>query len=368
MTPDGLGLTKGFSTKVVVTIVSFRNAPDIVDCLRALADAGPEPAFEVFIAENGGPEAMDTLIHALATDNGPCRSAFETVVQSDPSMTARSCLFRLVRAKGTPDTFVHAAEMTENLGYAAAINAWLRPLLRQPGWDAAWILNPDTVPTPSALSELVSYSECKSRGMVGSCIIPTAYPDRVHMRGIAWRRVVAKTLAIDHHTPIAVMPNSDDVEARMHAPSGASCYVTRELIERIGLMDERYFLFFEDLEWGCRAKSIGEIGYAHRSIVPHKCATTIGLSNTRAASPLAVYLEIRNAIIFVRSRYPFWLPWTILMQIVHISRFGLIGSFSNMMVGYHGLLAGLRGERGRPDQMVRKHGHSLEILDDSSQR
>jgi N-acetylglucosaminyl-diphospho-decaprenol L-rhamnosyltransferase len=46
---------------VVVIIVGFRNAADIVGCLRSLSLATTEPPFEVFIAENGGAAASDAL-------------------------------------------------------------------------------------------------------------------------------------------------------------------------------------------------------------------------------------------------------------------------------------------------------------------
>ncbi|MGH6856136.1 MAG: glycosyltransferase family 2 protein, partial [Methylocella sp.] len=225
-----------------------------------------------------------------------------------------------------------------------------------PGWEGAWILNPDTEPTPSALAELVAYSVRRGRKMIGSCTTPTAYPGRVHSRGLAWRKLAAKTLAVDYHAPIAPEPDSDDVEARLTAPSGASCYVTRDLIEQIGLMDERYFLYFEDLEWGWRAKLKGAIGYAHRSVVPHKGGTTIGTTGGRSAlSPLAVYLETRNCILFVRDKYPAWLLWTILMQIGHATVFGAVGAFRNMVAGYQGVVAGVLGEVGRPDRMLKAH-------------
>lgn len=341
---------RNLAGRVVVIIVGFRNATDIVDCLRALADTHSDPSFEVFIAENGGPDAMDSLLVAL---DGLCLPQAEGGICSDPCRTLRHRQYRLPRADGSIGSSVHVAEMTENLGYAGAINAWLQPLLQLPGWDAAWILNPDTEPAPSALHELADYAEREHKLMVGSCIIATSLPQQVHMRGIAWRKLMAKTLAVDHHVPVAMEPNADDVEARVQAPSGASCYVTRSLIEKIGLMDERYFLYFEDLDWGFRASQLGGTGYAHRSVVRHKCATTIGRSAGRTASPLAIYLMMRNVIIFVRARYPRWLPWTILMQLVHLARFGLRGSVTNMLAGGRGLVAGIRGEVGRPDRMLR---------------
>jgi N-acetylglucosaminyl-diphospho-decaprenol L-rhamnosyltransferase len=336
----------GLLGRVVIVVVGFRNAVDIVDCLRALARAQPEPTFEVFIAENGGPAAMDALISVLSGNGSPCRAVSEPELPIESSTILRRRLFRLIRANDKLGSRVHVAEMTENLGYARAINAWLRPLLKIPGWEGAWILNPDTEPTPSALAELVAYSARRGRGMVGSCMTPTAHPDRVHSRGLAWRKLVAKTLAVDYYAPITPAPDPDDVEARLDAPSGASCYITRDLIEKIGLMDERYFLYFEDLEWGCRAKRVGRIGYAHRSVVPHKGGTAIG------SSPISSYLEIRNRIHFVRDKYPAWLPWTILVQIAHAAAYGAVGKPKNMMVAFQGLVAGIMGEVGRPDWIL----------------
>lgn len=340
-------------SKVVIVVVAFRNPSDVADCLRALAHARPEPSFEIFIAENGGTAAMDVLINTLVT-SGLCWTVSEPELPVELSVIVRHQLLRLKTSDSAVSSRVHVAEMVENLGYAGAINAWLRPLLQVPAWEGAWILNPDTEPTPSALAELVAYSKDRGKGMVGSCLISTSYPDCVHSRGLAWRKLAAKSLAVDYHAPIEPAPDPDDVETCLNAPSGASLYVTRHLITQIGLMDERYFLYFEDLEWGLRAKDIGCIGYAHHSVVPHKGGTTIGTSRS-TISPLAAYLEIRNRILFVRDRYPGWVPWTILMQFIHASSLGARGAFNNMIAGFRGLVAGVLGEVGRPDRILKDH-------------
>lgn len=341
---------------VAIIIVGFRNAGDIVGCLRSLAAATAQPPFEVLIAENGGAEGMAALHDALAEVGSPCQPIAD--LQPIVGVTDRcpEIDFRLQREDPAATTFVRVAEMPENLGYAGAINAWLRPLLNVPGWQAVWILNPDTEPAPSALFELAEHAARRNRGMVGSRITSSAPADRVRSRGLQWRKFTARTTTIDFEAASAIEPDPDALEARLDAPSGASVYITRDLINRIGLMDERYFLYFEDLEWGCRAKAIGMLGYAHRSVVPHKGGTTIGSASTRAGrSRLAVYLEFRNRILFVRDRHRLWLPWTVVMQMVYIATFITTGSFVNIVAGARGLLAGLRGEIGRPDQMLKSH-------------
>ena len=114
-------------------------------------------------------------------------------------------------------------------------------------------------------------------------------------------------------------------------------YVTRNCVERIGLMDERYFLYFEDLDWGLRAKRQGMIGHAHRSVVVHDGGTTIGGGRSRRGnSSLAVYLEFRNRLLFTRDHFPKWVAWTLLMEIVEIMEYARIGSFHNISGGVPG--------------------------------
>jgi hypothetical protein len=340
---------------VTIIIVGFRNAADIVGCLRALARLQPLPAFNIFIAENGGPAAVAALHEALVGEDGPCRAVLQAHAGPQAAAFPGSATFLLARDMAAA-TLVHVVPMPENLGYAGAINACLRPLLKLPGWHAAWVLNPDTTPRPTALLELMDYAETHHRGMVGSRITAPDHPDDARCRGLTWRKLTARTVAIGLHDAPGSEPEPHSTDAAMDSPSGASIYVTRDLITRIGLMDERYFLYFEDLEWGCRAKTLGELGYAHRSVVPHTGGTTIGSANKRAVrSRLAVYLDFRNRIIFVRDRHPGWLAWTVLMQLVHLASFAVNLSIANMLAGARGLWAGLRGEVGRPDHIMVGH-------------
>jgi N-acetylglucosaminyl-diphospho-decaprenol L-rhamnosyltransferase len=342
--------------EVAVIIVGFHNEADVIGCLQSLSVANASPSFDVFIAENGGDDAWQALHRALAAESSLCQALSEPDQTIGDNADAGARIYRLSRAAGHPETRIHTAQMPDNLGYAGAINAWLRILLGQRGWYAAWILNPDTVPTPSALSELADYARLHKKSMVGSRIVDPSRPAEVAIRGLRWNKIAARTTAVDRRASAAIEPNRGYIEAHLDAASGASLFVTRDLIERIGLMDERYFLYFEDLEWGYRAKALGALGYAHQSVVPHEGGTTIGSANTRAGSSrLSVYLEFRNRILFVRQWHRAWLPWTVLMQTVHVAAFMAAGSFSNMSAAARGLAAGLRGEIGRPDRILKSH-------------
>jgi len=340
---------------IPIVIVGYRNPRDVTECLEALRKSARDPAFDIYICENGGAAAFDALGSALTAPDSPCTA--DTSPELPPEAMGRFVRLRGLRLRGRPSR-VLVAEAGENFGYAGAINAWIRVLLPSREWPGLWILNPDTQPEPRALAELVAWSTTRRLGMVGSRIMPTAESGVIQHRGLRWRKLHASTEAVGYHAPVDHEPDPDALEARLDAATGASLYITRACLDEIGLMDERYFLYFEDLDWGYRAKNAkaGGIGYAYRSVVPHHGGTTIGaVSGKRERSQLSDYLEFRNRIHFVRVYHRAWLPWTVLMLLAWACRYGLAGAPANMRAALQGLFKGLAGETGRPDRIVNAH-------------
>ena len=332
---------------IPIITVGYRNPRDVATLLGAIAHMRPKPSFAVLVCENGGPAAFDALLLALAGDKGPCSSEAEEIALESPLLVRARRLS--LKGAGAP---VIGAEATENLGYAGGINVWLKIIAAEPGWEGVWIVNPDTAPEPDALVELVDWARARGKGMVGSRVMFGANAEIVASRGLKWRKWLASTRGVDLGAPASIAPDPADIEARIDAPSGASFYATRACIERIGLLDESFFLYFEDLDWGLRAKGACGVGYAYRSIVPHEGGTTIGSGRSRASSSrLAVYLGFRNRLLFVRKHYPAWYFWTVLMCAARAFEFLLVGSVQNFYSALAGLFAGLRGETGRPDHM-----------------
>jgi N-acetylglucosaminyl-diphospho-decaprenol L-rhamnosyltransferase len=337
------------NTPIPIVIIGFRNASDVTECLSALARARRDPAFSIHICENGGRASYDALIRALSAPTGPCAGP---VVAAPDAGTAFETACRLKLA-GDIDVTIGLAH--DNLGYAGGINACIEPLLRQPGWEGLWVLNPDTAPEPDALAELLAHARKFNKGMVGSRIMTPSEPDQVGSRGLRWNLWQARTIGVDKHASAAVEPDRLDIEARIDSPHGASFYVTRGCIDRIGLMEEGYFLYFEDLEWGLRAKAACGVGYAFRSVVPHLGGTTIGSGSGRKnRSELAVYLDYRNRLLFVRRNYPGWLPWSMLVDLAWSLEFVAIRSMRNFKAALAGWAAGVRGETGRPDALMKR--------------
>lgn len=333
--------------EVAIVIVGFRNALDIKGCLSALSSSSSTPDFDIFISENGGLDSYHLLIQQLIAPHGPC-------IPADPqAVSTTSCGNRFIEVQQlgmkTRSSRVMIGCAPANLGYAGGVNIWLRDLLNLPGWKGVWILNPDTEPGPTALAALIERAESARKGMVGSTILESGSSDLIRFRGgLSWQTLTARATALGLHTRIGDSFDLHAIENDLDAPSGASTYATRQCVEQIGLMDESYFLFFEDLDWGRRAKALG-LGYASNSIVAHQRGTTTGSANTPGGlSRLAVYLEHRNAIHFVRKHVPITIPIRFGVSLLCALRFLIHGAPRNCIATLEGLLAGLRGEIGPP--------------------
>ena len=238
-----------------IIIVSFKNQLDITECLAAISGQTGSGDLGVFVVENGGTAAFDALVEALAAPGGPCIEAASSKLANLASPGGRHlrCVV-LVTCRGYWPVVV--AEAPENLGYGGGINSWLERLWPYPEWDGFWILNPDTGPEPMALSALKAACVMQQCGMAGSTMVDFKYRDNVHTRGLRWRRWRGDAVLIDYGKHISD-PAAPGGAKAINSPSGTSIYVTRACIAQIGYPCEDYFLYYEDLEWGMRAKSAG---------------------------------------------------------------------------------------------------------------
>jgi GT2 family glycosyltransferase len=332
---------------VAVLIVGFRNPADLSACLAALTDAAIEPNFDVFICENGGVDSYQQVLQELLAPQGPCQPTDEPTI-SDTMNSGRFTDIRRLRFRTRPSN-VWIGCATGNLGYAGGVNAWLHQLQSLSGWKGVWVLNPDTEPEAYALAALVERAETGGKGMVGSTILDVERRGEVRCRGgLHWQKLSARAISVGLGEPLNGPYDLSAIEAAIDCASGASMYVTRQCLEKIGPMNESYFLFFEDLDWGLRAKSCG-LGYASASIVWHRRGTTTGTAKSLAKIPrLSTYLEHRNGIHFVCRHFPRTLSFRVAVSLLYAVRFLIHRAPKNFMAALEGVLAGLRGEVGQP--------------------
>ncbi len=260
--------------RVAIILVNYNGCQDTLECLRSL-DKLTYPAFNVIVVDNASSDHSETMIR-----------------QHYPTITV--------------------LQSGSNVGYAGGNNLGIRRALDQ-GADYIWLLNNDTVVDPEALSHLVQRMQQNPKiGMCGSTLLYYHQRDTVQVLGGA---TYNKWLGISSHLgmnePATLVHDSLEVERQLAYIIGASLLVSRTFLETVGLMNEAYFLYFEEIDWATRAKGRFTLGYAAQSIVYHKEGASVG--TTKLAMPKlkrlrSEYYSLRSRLLFTRSYFPEALP------------------------------------------------------------
>jgi len=199
-----------------------------------------------------------------------------------------------------------------NLGFAGGNNVGVRYALKN-GFSYVWLLNNDTVVGPKSLSALLECMNADaSLGMCGSTLVYHDDPSTVQALGGArfdFSRGIGTHLGIGEQ--VGILRDRNKVEAAIDYVVGASILVSRAFLEEVGLMDEGYFLYFEEIDWAMRAKGVYRLGWAPGSVVAHKEGSSIGSSHHSRPSSTALRYMYRNRLLFARrhTRYLFWSVW-----------------------------------------------------------
>jgi GT2 family glycosyltransferase len=174
-----------------------------------------------------------------------------------------------------------------NVGFAAGCNEGARHATG----DALVFLNPDTVVSPGALSELVRPLEDPAIGIVSARLRLLDRPEvlnsagnEVHVTGIAWAGLYGE--------PAETVDELRDVAF----PTGAAMAIRRELFEELGGFTEELFMYQEDLILGWRVRLRGlRVVVSPRADVYHEYEF--------GRNPGKHYLLERNRLVFVLSSY-----------------------------------------------------------------
>lgn len=226
-----------------------------------------------------------------------------------------------------------------NLGFAGGNNAGIREAARM-GADYAWVLNNDTEVDPGALSALVRCARSDERiGLVGSRIFYHSRPDVLWFAGGRYDRRTGRSF---HDGEGAVDAPEFRVRRDVEYVTGCSMLFPLRLIPETGLMDERFFLIGEELDWNRTIAGKGwRIVYEPESVLWHKVSASF------AAQPLSSwYYNVRNSLLFVSRHHPGWLPYA--LQKSARDWFYLVRTGNSASVEVRrGILDFLRGRFGR---------------------
>jgi GT2 family glycosyltransferase len=224
-------------------------------------------------------------------------------------------------------------ETGANLGFAGGNNVGIRYALDR-GADYIWLLNNDTVVDSNALTALVENAEADSKvGVVGSVIYYMHEPTRIQAWGGGR---VDLWLGISRHFDRPVSNEKIDYI------TGASFLVRTEVFRQIGLLDDCFFMYWEDADFCLRARRVGwKISVASMSKIFHKESASVGKSSLR----LDVYFNA-SAVVFFRRHAPIPLFPILIGVGARILKRIFKGDWKRVKAVLQGMSNGLVGTRG----------------------
>jgi len=184
---------------------------------------------------------------------------------------------------------VHLICNPNNLGGTGGFNAGMRFALEQNCYEYIWLLDNDARVMTTTLSELVKVAENDPEvGVAGSMIVNPDIQDLVVEFGgyISWENRIWKPYMRNEFIPPEGLPSTVEVDY----VAACSALVRMDAIQQTGIMDERYFIHWDDIDFCLR---IWEAGYkvvaVSNSMIYHEVE--------KESNPVLVYYDIRNGLL-----------------------------------------------------------------------
>ena len=199
---------------------------------------------------------------------------------------------------------IHFIQSKENLGFAGGNNLGIRAA----NGKYLLFLNNDTTVDHGFLEPLVAKFEADPRIGAASPKIKFSHtPDTIQFAGSSpLNPYTIRNKSYGYRMKDTGQFDSDKLTAFVH---GAAMIVPMEIIRKVGLMAESYFLYYEELDWVTRIKNAGyQLWYIHNSVVYHKESITTG-----KLSPLKIYYMNRARLLYLRRNIS---GWTFLVAII----------------------------------------------------
>lgn len=259
--------------KIAVIILNWNGKEDTLECLESIQNM----------------EQGTFNLEVIVVDNG----------STDDSVD------RITKFIDSEKSAIKLVENQENLGFAGGNNIGIKHALENEA-DYVMLLNNDTQVDKNLMTELLKAMEQnKNVGIVGPKIyFAKGYEYHRHRYKetelgriiwyagglIDWRNVYASHRGVDE----VDIGQYDKVEETAFT-TGCAMLVKKEVFGEIGFLDEKYFMYLEDVDLCLRARKAGfKILYKPQGIVWHKNAQSSG----QPGSPLHTYYLTRNRLIF----------------------------------------------------------------------
>lgn len=298
-------MTKDYDL-VYIVILNYNGWSDTIECLESILKLG-YPNYKIVIVDNGSSDGSVEKIKSWALGSIEPETSQQPLVNKHviPFVPKPVIIKEVNEFDSLSQDFDVALIITSNnRGFSAGNNIGIRYAVQDPLCNYVWLLNNDTVIPAETLQSLVDFHQQESKknkiGIVGHPLFHYKAPHLLQVFAGKFNPFSGKSSHIGEDGQVNFSKEKFDY------PIGASMLVSVDYLMEVGLMDERYFLYFEEMDWVISGRKFGwRAAIAKNVFIYHKHGSTTGNHNSdRSEFSDNVVLESR--ILFYKKNYP-WL-------------------------------------------------------------
>lgn len=270
--------------KIAVILLNWNGCNDTLACLESLK-AVTYPSLEIIVVDNGSKD--DSVFHIF---------------------------------KRFPE--IKLIETGKNLGFAEGNNVGIRAAL-QNSPDFVFLLNNDTIVAPDVFEGFVTtFSQFPKVGILGAKILLFDQKEIIDHLGGNWDKKTGTFAFVGQRKKENAIENHPQ---EIDYVCGAGMMIKKEVIEKIGLLEPRYFLIWEESDFCFRAKKAGFVTMTcPKSKIWHKVsASFVG------GKPHSTYFWWRNRLLWIERNCPLSEKWrlsftVLLPEIFHLLKIKIL--------------------------------------------
>jgi len=291
--------------KIYIILLNYNGWKDTIECLESVLK-NDYKNYQIIVVDNDSPnnsmeyiinwaEGKQELVYDENSQLKHLSQPFEPKPLDYVFYTKEEALNGGDQEKesklNNPIIFIQAGE---NGGFAAGNNIGIKYAFAKNDFEYVWLLNNDTVIEKNSLSTLLNYASKKDIGICGSALMYYHNPKEVQ----AYGGTVNKFFGTSKH-----IFDINDIDKKLDYIVGASFLIDKKVINKIGLLPEEYFLYYEETDYCFNARNNGfKLGVDVESIVYHKEGGSTGADkNPNKKSEFMDILSLKNRIKFHRK-------------------------------------------------------------------
>ncbi len=302
--------------RVSIIILNWNGWRDIENCLQSLMEIDYNN-YDVLVVDNGSTDEsvqelkryLQNMANSISGSTERCCAAMhgsfveisaKEAASEMPPANRLPSVSRLLSASRLERKLV-LIESRENCGFAKGNNIGIEYAWKNLNPDYILLLNGDTIVEKSFLKQLVSVAECdNSIGSVQSLLLK---PGGTVVDSLGQEPVIFGTRDIGINSAYVKESMSKDVE--IFGPCAAAALYKSEALKSAGLLDESFFLIYEDvdLSWRLRLSGFRSM-LASQSLVYHKRGISSGKVPSQKMSLLRKYHSNKNWLMLAVRYYP----------------------------------------------------------------